>query len=45
MTLQLRKDLMKLSLKLTKAKTKTEKFDIFNEFKLMRKELRQLECA
>ena len=44
-TLQLRKDMLKLSLKLTKAKTKTEKYDIFTEFKQMRKELRALESA
>ena len=37
--------MLKLSLKLTKAKTKTEKYDIFTEFKQMRKELRQLESA
>ena len=39
-TMALRKDMQKLSLKLTKAKTKSEKYDIFNEFKMMRKELR-----
>ena len=35
----------KLTLKLAKAKTKSEKYDIFTEFKQMRKDLRQLEFA
>lgn len=33
----------KLNLSLTKVKTKSEKYDIYTEFKQMRKELRQLE--
>ena len=32
-SLELRKDMQKLSLKLNKAKTKSEKYDIFTEFK------------
>ena len=37
--------MQKLSLKLAKVKSKSEKYDIFTEFKQMRKELRQLESA
>ena len=42
---QLRKDLHKLTLKLAKAKTKSEKYDIFTEFKQMRRDLRHLELT
>lgn len=41
----MRKEMHKLTLKLSKAKTKTEKYDIFTEFKQMRKDLRQMESA
>ena len=44
-SLELRKDMQKLSLRLNKAKTKAEKYEIFTEFKQMRKDLRQLESA
>lgn len=37
--------MQKLSVKLNKAKSKSEKYDIFGEFKQMRTELRQLESA
>ena len=37
--------MQKLNLKLMKAKTKSEKYDIFGEFKQMRKELRQMEAT
>ena len=42
---ELRKEMHKLTVKLAKAKTKSEKYDIFSEFKAMRTELRQLESS
>ena len=44
-TQALRKSMHKLQQKMAKAKTKSEKYDIFTEFKQMRKDLRQLETA
>lgn len=38
-----KKDMQKLQLKLKKAVTKSEKRDIYSEFKLFKKDLRQIE--
>jgi len=37
--------MQKLNIKLAKVKTKSEKYEIYTEFKTLRKELRQLELA
>jgi len=42
-TQSIRKDMQKLALKIAKAKTKNEKYDYYNEFKMLRKDLKQIE--
>ena len=42
-TQTVKKDIQKLTLKLAKAKTKTEKIDIYAEYKALRKDLRKIE--
>ena len=42
-TQQVKKDIQKLTLRLAKAKTKTEKIDIYAEYKALRKDLRKIE--
>ena len=44
-TRDIRKDIQKLSLKLKKAETKAQKIEVYKEYKLLRKDLKQIEQA
>ena len=44
-THQMKRDMQKLQQKLTKAKTKSEKYEIFSEFRAIRKDLKAIESA
>jgi hypothetical protein len=44
-TRDIRKDIQKLSLQLKKAETKSQKIEVYKEYKLLRKDLKQIEQA